>query len=100
MNKKYWRNAETDAALLCYSPSRQAKEYWLEAAREEGFVPILYLQHSTRQDAMDRMMARPKNNDLRKEVNDWFKHYTPHQDEVELPIIERDPIFERRVYQP
>lgn len=84
-NKSAWSGTTYQEIILCaYSASHHAKEYWCKQLMERGFFPRVYVMKTPKADTLVRLEARPRDNDLFKEVDNWYDWYTPH--ELEEPI--------------
>jgi len=85
-NKLEWMTQDEDAALCTAAPSKENKDYWVKQAKENGFVPVLYVVWTPRMTALDRMLKRDgqspdQRNNLNKDVERWYKLYSPHHQE-------------------
>ena len=88
-NKLDWTTLQMDCALCTAAPSRENKEYWTKLARENGFTPYLYVVWTPRMKALERMLKRDgqspdQRNNLNKDVERWYKLYSPHPQEEKL----------------
>jgi len=96
-NKGEWRKS-MDSCILCTSaPSKRLKEYWAKEAVLVGFTPYIIVMYIDRWLAYDRMKARSglkptERNDLEKDIERWYKMYSPHplehRHEASLPANE------------
>jgi len=98
-NKKHWEDSNApEIILFAYSAQKQAKQYWLEQSLAAGRTPRLYLVDTPKNEAIPRMLSRPRNNRLLKEINHWYEHYTPHPDE-EIIYVRYNSTVNREVYE-
>lgn len=98
LNKRFWTQANGSAILCAYSPRRQMKQYWLDQSAEEGFQPKLYVLKTPKGECYERMTHRPKNNHLTAEIEDWFRNYTPHTQEIVIKVPPYNEKDERGIY--
>lgn len=98
-NKRFWVRAPGDAVLLAYSPRYQMKQHWLQQAENEGFSPRLYVIKTPKGECYERMRSRPKNNRLFAEIEDWWRNFTPHSDEMRLIVPKFNAETEKGVYR-
>lgn len=99
LNKRYWEGDPRPEIILCsYAAAWQAKEYWLEQALAVGRTPRLYCMKTDARSAQERLMRRPRNKSLLKELNNWYDWYTPHPMEEPVYLPEYDPDYEKGAY--
>jgi len=97
-NKQWYAHSPHSACLLAYSPSKQAKQHWIKQANAAGFTPTLYSMHTPYDPAFTRMTNRPHANDLYRELEDWYKHYRPHPEQIDVVAPTLPPHKERELY--
>jgi hypothetical protein len=99
-NKAAWTEGGYDEIILCaYSASYQAKEHWVARTTEAGYFPRLYVMKTKMEDTLTRMRARPHDNDLLKEIHNWYDWYTPHPLEEPIYIPPYHPEREKGAYR-